>query len=289
MRILRFFLILSLSFHLLFSQDNLPTAVFYYQSKKSDTDPRFQYYYELLKLSLEKTKEKYGPYQLKILPFQANNKRLKKLSLDGKFENFIFKYSVSQELMNQFEYASFPIDRGIVGYRVAFLSKKTKEKLNTVQSINDLKKFPILQGLGWLDTKILKANHFEVITGSDYKGLFSMVAKDYGELFFRGANELYQEWKLHKNIKNLTYDERIVLYYPLPRFFFTNKANKKAIKRIEEGLILAAKDGSFVDLWNEYYFDSINFVNLYKRKIFKIENPFLKGIDKEYEKYIYLP
>ena len=85
------------------------------------------------------------------------------------------------------------------------------------------------------------------------------------------------------------YDDSIALYYPLPRFFFTKKSNVTAIKRVEEGLVTAYNDGSFQKLWKEYYQSSVDFVNLQKRTLFRISNPFLGGIDKSYEKYIYHP
>jgi hypothetical protein len=53
--------------------------------------------------------------------------------------------------------------------------------------------------------------------------------------------------------------------------------------------MLAYKDGSFIELWNKYYKESIDFVNLKQSKIFRIDNPFLNGINKTYEDYIYRP
>jgi len=265
---------------------NTPT-VFTYQTKQDIHDKRYNYDYELLELSLEKTKNSYGPFIL--VPLFANYKRVEDLALKVGVKNIIFKKSVSMDRLNKFGYIPFPVDLGIVGYRVGFISKQNKNKIQNITSLEVLKKLSILQGEGWLDNKILKHNAFTVITGKKYAYLFKMISNNRADMFMRGANELYSEWQTNKNISKLSYDKTLALYYPLPRFFFTSKENTHAINRINEGLIQAYKDGSLQKLWKKHYQKSIDFVNLNKRKIFKIENPFLEGMDKSYEQYIYTP
>lgn len=275
----------------MYSMNNIndKITIFTYHKKQSKDDKRFGYDNELLKLSLEKTIKKYGPYKLIPINVNANYRRVEALAINEKYENLFFKQSVSTERLNNLGYVSFPVDLGIVGYRVGFVSKNNINKIEKIKDLKDFKKVSIIQGLGWLDTKILKYNGFTIVTGNNYAGLFKMVAKNRGDLFLRGANELYEEWNANMNIGNLSYDKTIALYYPLPRFFFTNKKNKDAIKRVKEGLVLAYNDGSLMKLWEKHYLKSIKFANLPNRRIFKLTNPFLEEIDKSYEKYIYTP
>jgi len=269
------------------SQTISKSTTFTYQTKLDKDDNRYNYDYDLLKLSLDKTKDKYGDFIM--VPLKANYKRIEALALEGKIENIIFKKSVSIKRLNKFGYISFPVDLGIVGYRVGFISKKNINKFKDIKSIEDFKQLSILQGNGWLDNKILEANGFKVITGNKYSYLFRMIANNRADLFMRGTNELYWEWITYKQTTNLSYEKKLSLYYPLPRFFFTSKKNMKAIKRIKEGLIMAYEDGSLQKLWKKHYQKSIDFVDLEKRKIYKIDNPFLEGMDKTYGKYIYIP
>jgi hypothetical protein len=83
-------------------------------------------------------------------------------------------------------YVPFPIDRGVVGYRVAFVSKETKEKLKSVETIEDLRQFTFLQGTGWQDVDILRKNDFKVIESAYYEPMFKMVARNRADLFIRG-------------------------------------------------------------------------------------------------------
>ncbi len=275
-------------FYLLCMANAFAETIFTYRSNESQTDIRREYSKAVLALALDKTVRQYGPYRL-VPSKMMNAARSEKIAIDGKLENFFVKLSVSPKRLNEMAYVEFPIDRGIVGYRVFFVFPAAGEKLKNIVTLDQLKAFTMGQNIGWLDAEILRSNGFKVATGSTYEGLFRMVAAGRIDLFPRGANEIYGEIQSHKQIKNLQFDDSVALYYALPRFLFTAKKNIKAAQRIERGLLASYRDGSFNKLWQSHYRQSIEFVDLKNRKIFKIDNPFIKGIDDAYEKYIYHP
>ena len=257
-----------------------------YHSSDNNIDERKLYEIELLSLALEKTKDKYGDYELiasKIMTIERAEHNLK----ENKIKNFILKTSVSNKYLNHFSYTNFPVDRGVVGYRVSFISPKIKEKIKDIKSLAELKRFKFAQGVGWLDTDILKINGFNVMMISDYNSFFHMLTLNRIDFFPRGINEVLAEYNTYKYLDKLYYDNTFALYYPLPRFFFMNKKNEKIIKRVEEGLIIGYYDGSLDKLFEKYYQPSIDFLNMEQRKIYRIDNPFLLDIDKSYEKYNY--
>ena len=259
------------------------------QGAETEKDLRRVYTRELIRLALEATKKDYGAYKLVENPVGENSARALKNSADKVFENYFVRQSVSMDLIKEMGYVAFPVDLGIVGYRVAFVSKQTKERLKSVNTLEELKEFSIVQGIGWLDTRILRHNGFDVYTSGTFEGMFKTIALNRFDLFFRGANELLDEWNSHTDIDGLTYDESILLYYPLPRFFFTAKENVLAIERIQEGLSRAYENGSVLELWEAYYRPSLEFVALNKRRIFRITNPYIKELSVDYEQYIYRP
>lgn len=266
------------------------TMVVTYRVAESKDDTRYNYDTAALRLALEKTKAEFGDYKLvpgAVMNFSRAISDIK----NNQTPNYIFKLSYESRFKKDLnlDYAEFPVDLGIVGYRVCFTNPKTKEKLKNVKSLDDLKKFKHGQGQDWSDVEILRGHGFEVITAANYESLFLMVAAGRFDLFCRGTNELGGEYEAHKHMPNLVYDESFSLYYPLPRFFYTNKANKELIKRIEKGLITAFNDGSLKELWKKEYIKSVNFVNLKNRKIFPIENPNLKEVKFNYKKYFFNP
>jgi hypothetical protein len=267
----------------------VPSTVVTHFSAQTSSDKRLDYDHEVLRLSLEKTAEDYGPFTL-TKSIKLNYKRARVVAREDSIKNFIYKQSVSKELLEELGSIHFPIDLGIVGYRVFLTSKNSAEKLKKVKSLKDLRVFTFGQGVGWLDSRILRSHQLKVTEGTNYNGLFNMVSTQKFDLFPRGINEVLSEWEtFSKSNVNMVLDKGLVLYYPLPRFFFTNKNNKKLIERVRTGLERAYSDGSLLKLWKRHYSNSLKFVELKKRKTIKLSNPFLEGISKDYEKYIFTP
>ncbi|RLW59044.1 MAG: hypothetical protein B6D70_12710 [gamma proteobacterium symbiont of Stewartia floridana] len=263
-------------------------TIFTHLSPATKDDTRQGYHIELLSLALEKTVDKYGPYRLVPAPVM-NAARSMSSVRDNLYPNFFVNEQVTAKRLEELGYVPFPIHMGIIGYRVFFVSPKAKQKINKAISLEQLKKFSIGQGLGWGDIEILKSNEFTVIVANNYEGLFEMVASNRIDLLARGVNEVMGEFDTFKRQIDLQLDESVAIYYPLPRYFFTHPSNETAIQRVTEGLFAAYEDGSLLRLWEKYYLDSVSRVNLSERVIFKLDNPFIEGIDKSYEKYLYKP
>lgn len=265
-------------------------TVFTYRAPESERDTRYQYDTAVLKLALEKTVSKYGAFRLQASP-PMNFARAISALQQNTYPNFFIKLSYEDELVHagKATYARFPVDLGIVGYRVCFANEDSKRRVANAKSLDDLRKLTMGQGQGWADVTILRSNGFQVVEVSAYESLFRMVALGRFDLLCRGTNELLEELESHKDIAGLTYDEAISIAYPLPRFFFTHAANQQAAERIEEGLLLAYKDGSLQKEWIKNYRRSIDFVRLEKRRIFWIDNPLLKNLNFNYRQYFFDP
>lgn len=264
-------------------------TVFTYRAPESDMDTRYDYDRELLQLALDKTVDDFGQYKLVASP-RMNFVRAMEVLKTDQLQNAMFKFSATDDLAKDYDYVAFPVDLGIVGYRVNFVSPQTEAKLASVNTIDGLLKYSVGQGYGWGDVEILEKAGFKVQTVSSYESLFKMVAANRFDLFPRGANEIMQEYPDRKSNKNLIIDDKICIFYPLPRFFFTTKGNTEAAKRVQAGLKKAYEDGSYQELWNKYFKANIEYVHLNNRKIFKLDNPFINTIDPAvYEPYFYKP
>jgi len=265
---------------------NSTISEIHFRAPESSKDIRFDYDTELLKLALEKTKLEYGEFNLKKTP-PMNFARALNFVENNSLKNFIIKQSYSDKLLTKdVVYADFPVDLGVVGYRICFVTKEKEKSFENVKSLDELKKFSHGQGKGWLDVDILRNSNLEVTETVVYESLFKMVAKGRIDLFCRGANELFGEFDERKDLENLIYDKKILIYYPLPRFFISNKANKRLIERVEKGLVIAFKDGSLKKLWDKKYKSYIDRAKLKSRTKIYLENPFIKNNSLKYFKYI---
>ena len=236
----------------------------------------------LLELALEKTKPEFGDFELVRNNKNENYPRLI-IQLDkGVYENLVMKVSITDEIIKKYNVIKFPLDRGVTGYRIAFTSLKNNQKQCEIIKLKDVQNELTIQGIGWLDTDILKRNHFNVHAVARTQQMLKMIERNRAEYFFRGINEI--RWELSQN-PNVSLEPCFALQYSLPRFFITKKRDIKIAKRIELGLKRAFEDGSFIKLWRKYYIASIQMVNMKERQIFELENPYIATLDDEYRQY----
>lgn len=276
----------------LFSQAENELVVSYRSPQVGITTSHYHdYYTELLKLALEKTRPTYGNYTMSGVP--PNVSILRSLSdvAENTYPNFVMEFGYEEKLTKtgRLTYIDIPVDGGIVGYRVCFTNAALKEKLKHVNSLDDLRKYSFGQGVGWVDSEILRANGLNVIEISNYESIFKMVIAGRIDLFCRGANQIQSELEEFKSLTQLNYDESFVIVYPLPRFFYLNVKNKLAKERIQAGLKIAFDDGSFKKLWQQHYQSSVDFSKLNERKIIYLENPLLKNLAPNYKQYFINP
>ena len=131
-------------------------------------------------------------------------------------------------------------------------------------------------------------NHFKIVTGPEYEGLFDMLIAERFDYFSRGISEAPREYEERKTrLPDLHIEQSILLYYPWPKYFFTSKKTPKLAERIERGLKMMIKDGSFDRHFNKYYKEDIERVNLKSRKLFKISNPLLPATAPIYQKELW--
>ncbi|MCE0494666.1 hypothetical protein [Vibrio salinus] len=263
------------------------TLTITYRSPQNQDDKRKQYQIALLKLALEKTRNDYGDYKLVPSGSMNNDRALEVLKTQSR-KNFFIRLSYDSEYPDYMDYVHFPVDLGIVGYRVCFISPKANHHLSPKPTLKELKQFTHVQGRGWMDVKILRYNGFNVHEINNYTGKFYAVALSRFDLFCRGINEIQNEFNQFSHIEKLIVDKRFVFFYPLPRFFYTNKNNKQAIERLTKGIMRAYHDGSLISLWEKMYSDSISYSDISHRQLFILKNPYLKDIDFDYSKFFYI-
>ncbi|MCU4675603.1 hypothetical protein N7931_08130 [Catenovulum sp. 2E275] len=271
------------------SEANSKTIVTYATGVEGDA--RTQYEYNLLKLALDKTLAEYGEYELVIRPGDTtpSYSRLRVEAEDNEYTNMVYKDSVSNDLVNKLLAIEFPVDLGASGYRVGLTSQENKLKLSNIRNKENVIQLKMIQGRGWLDGDILRSQGFKVIEGRYIEGLFFMAANKRGDLFPLGAHELKREWDKYKYIDGLAYDTNLCIYYPLPKFFFTNPENVKLGQRIEQGLKQSYESGELIELWKSYFLEKIQFANLKERRLFKFKNPMIDKVGTDYEQYILDP
>ena len=253
------------------------SMVYIYNAPESENDSRYEYHWEILKMALERTKKKYGPYVMRKAKFMTERRQLFELQNEAK-ELTVMYLGTTQEFEKKLLPIHIPVDKNLGGYCVMLIRKEDQEKMSRVRTLNDFRKLSIGLGYGWVDVDIFRSNHFNVVTGSNYEGLFKMLINKRFDVFSRSAVEILDEYETRKeDLKDLRIEDSLLLYYPLPMYFWFSKKEKgtRLAQRAEEGMKLMIKDGTYDKLFLKYHGKKTEALHLKKRRIFKIENPFL--------------
>lgn len=274
-------LVLSLSFilflhhFLIIPSGFCDELVVIYPRPQSASDTRENDVIELLRASLQKTVDSDGPFQMQPSKMVMKEGRYRKELGKGRHLDIIWS-TVSEALEKELLPIRIPIRKGILGYRIFLINKGDKEKFAAIKTLVELRKLRVGQGQDWNDVKVFQSNGFNVTTGSSYEGLFDMLVKGRFDYFSRGISEAPAEYESRKDrLPDLFVEEKLLLYYPWPKYFFVSKNNATLADRVERGLNIMIEDGSFDALFYRYNQGTIDRANLMDRQIFKISNPLL--------------
>ena len=198
------------------------------------------------------------------------------INLKNKNNLSIIRATSTIELEKNYLPVRIPLLKGILGYRIFLIHSKNQDKFATIRSIDELKKMTVGQGRGRSDVELLIKNGFNVVVGDEYETLFKILIAGRFDYFSRGINEAFDEYLHRKNLyPDLLVEKTICIQYPFAEYFFFNKDDLRLASRVEAGLKIMIKDGSFDQIFDKYYKDIIIKADLSKRKIFKINNPLL--------------
>ena len=248
-----------------------------YHPPESSLDTRYVYHWEILKTALEKTKAKHGEYRMVPSEFMTEKRQAFELkNATGKLT--VMYLSTVPDFETNLIPIRIPVDKNLGGYCIFLIRKENQPQFNSIQTLDDLRKFSYGLGLGWIDVDILKSNAFKVVTGSNYDGLFEMLVEKRFDIFLRAAVEIIDEYEARKEkMPALHIEENLIFYYPLPMYFWFPKTDdgKRLAARAEEGMWMMINDGTYDKIFDKFQRKKIERLKLKDRKIFKIENPFL--------------
>lgn len=252
-----------------------PVMRYVYDGPESARDVRYQYHWEILRTALEKTRPKWGDYLMVASePMTEQRQRLELMNATGDLN--VMYLSTTPEFERKLIGIHIPVDKNLGGYCVFLIRDGEQARFANVRTLDDLRKFSYGLGLGWIDVGILRASHFDVVTGSNYDGLFGMLEQKRFDIFLRAATEVLDEYEKQKGKENrLAIEQSIVFYYPLPMYFWFPKTEegRRLAARAEEGMRMMIADGTYDQIFDRYQRHKIEALRLKERKLFAIPNP----------------
>jgi hypothetical protein len=250
-----------------------------YPAPEFPNDVRYQDIIELLTGALDHTAGDFGPYRAGPTNEVMNETRyLNELATNpsnspGKIN--VAWSSTSEEKEKRFHAIRISLRKDLLGYRIALIAKANQAKIDKVHDIESLRRLTVGQGLGWGDIAVYKANGIDVIT-ANYANLFPMTAAGRFDMFPRGINEVFDEYKLNRPAQpDLAIEQNLILYYPWPYYLFVYRDASALANRLETGLRRMIADGTFDQIFLKYHGKSIKRAEFERRRIIRLQNPLL--------------
>ena len=241
----------------------------YYPRPESAIDKRYDYPARLLELVLKKSGGDYLPLPSPISMPQS--RALAEVANGSKLITVAWGMT-SIEREQQVLPIRIPVDKGLLGWRLALVNHKNPDLFKDVTNGRELAAFSAGMGHDWPDTPLFRANGLEVLDVPNYELLFRMLANGRFHYFPRSVSEVWEELDAHKGI---VLDQHIALHYPAPFYFFVHKDNAALAAAIAGGFERAIADGSFDRLFRQHYGKQIKRAGIGRRRVLELNNPSL--------------
>ena len=247
------------------------TSVVRYPQLFNKDDPQSEYVLAMLTLGLQRSGKK---YQLATTDSKMQQARVIQELLSANGQADLLWTMTSAEREAQLLAVKIPIDKGLIGWRIALVKSERSDIFHSVRTVSDLRAFTAGQEHDWPDTPILESNGISVVTATAYEALFNMLGGRRFDYFPRSIMEIWDERRLHPAHK-LEVEQEIVLHYPTALYFFVAPRRPELARDLRIGLEKAVADGSFEKLFQKYQQPVIKNANLGKRRILELGNPLL--------------
>jgi len=264
--------------------ENTPTAILPVKFVRKGTNAAYNY--DLLKLVLEKTNEKYGPCEARVSLTKLPNVRMHMHAVENQTVDLTGS-TTSVKRDKRLYPIRIPLMKGLMGYRILFIRKGEQTRFEKIVSLSDLQSFKFGQGVNWPDNIILKANGLKVVNSMSHENLTKMLLAKRFDAYPRGVQQIALEKDQQYSV-----EQSILLAYVSPAYYHVAKDNMEFADRLRDGLETAISDGSFDELFNNQPLiqEAKEYLDLNKRRAFYLCNPNIhEGTPIDDPRYWHLP
>lgn len=241
-----------------------------YPAIANQQDPRSAYPLALLEQALAYSGES---YQLQSSAEAMSRSRAMVFLREGQEIDVLWTMtSIEREL--ELLPIRIPIFKGLSGYRVALIHQDNRDAFAARHAPVTIRRLIYAQGHDWVDTKILRLNGLNVIEAARYENLFSMLQRRRVDAVPRNVLEITDEASVLA-AQQLVIDKHWLIHYPAASYFFVSPDNPQLAKHIQQGLEKMLDDGSFEQLFMQFFSSQLAELKLDQRQIIKLENPLL--------------
>jgi hypothetical protein len=231
---------------------------------------------QLLDEILQSTETSYGPYVKEPYTEPLSPARSDKILAEGRLINVIIRAPGRPEDERDLIPVMLPIDKGLLGYRIAFIAAENQKKISAIRNREQLGALLVGQVRGWSDVEIYEHNNIPVMLAPNYTSSILMLERSRFDLFPRGIIEVLPELEQHgSSHPGLAIEDHLLIKYPFAEFYYVSSSAPRLARRLTQGFEQSIKSGRFDVMFNQHYKKMLDDLKLTKRVLIELDNPFL--------------
>lgn len=237
---------------------------------------RQQYEREVLEAVLNATSYAFGPFEItetlteypgiqESLVFKEKNHHL-----------FVTIAGNQKFKANDMIVIAKPIAKNLLGYRIPIIKKDVLAQFANLTTSQQLKNLTHGIPETWSDATIFRHNGYKVSEEGSFDDVFERLDASNFDYTAFGANEVVSVFENRAaKYQSLTIENNLMLFYPFPLVFYVNPNMPELAKRIDQGLQTIIDSGELDNIFNRYYANIVQTLNLEKRTLLMLENPLI--------------
>ena len=230
------------------------------------------YFPKVLQLALDKTRSE-GPFLIVPIDRHLTSPRQVTEIKNNGIINLMWDGSDSRREKEMWP-VKISLLRHLNDYRLFLIRAEDQPAFSKVKTLAQLRELKAGAGVNWPSTDVLLFNRLPVVTSIAYDYLFPMLRARRFDYLPRGVYEAINEQRVYRR-EQLAVETTIFLHYHVPFYFFVSRENAALGRRVERGLRIAIKDGSFDRLFNSVpaFRAAQAEIDSRKRRVFELETP----------------
>lgn len=233
------------------------------------------YYLAIIEAALKATEPTYGPYQLIFIREQLSSERKHDLLVEGEKVNVdrLVGFPNQKGPREGLIRIGVPVLNGFMGYRILLIRKEDQVRFGNIKTLEELRKLSMGFGKGW-EGHVYKHNGFSVAEPLNMTMLLKMLA---GKRYFfvpLSVIEIDDHYEIDgEPIDNLVPEQTLLIYMPLPVYFYVSPEQPLLADRLTVGLKYLKETGELDNIFKAHFGARLKRLHLSRRTLITLSNP----------------
>lgn len=233
------------------------------------------YYLAVIEAALKATEPAYGPYQLVFIQEQLTSERKHELLVTGEKVNIdrLVGFPNQKGAREGLIRIGLPVLNGFMGYRILLIRKEDQVRFSSIKTLEELRRLSMGFGKGW-EGHVYKHNGFSVAEPLNMTMLLKMLA---GKRYFfvpLSVIEIDDRYEIDgKPVENLVPEQSLLIYMPLPVYFYVSPEQPLLADRLTVGLTYLKETGALDAIFEAHFAERLKRLHLSGRTLITLSNP----------------